>query len=160
MATFLNYDHNKFTTLFLRTAAIILLATGLAKLISGLGSAHILDTTDPIFLISFRHLFWFVGSLELVIATFCFIAEHAAFKAAVVAWLSSCFLLYRFALFLIGYHKRCPCLGNFTDALAIPTHTVDTVLWCILGYLFVGSCMAILCICKGNREEPRIKPIF
>ena len=50
---------------YLYSAGIVLLISGLAKVISGSGNAKILGTPDPIFNVSFRYMFTIVGALEI-----------------------------------------------------------------------------------------------
>jgi hypothetical protein len=124
---------------FSKSSATLLLVTAVAKFVSALGSEHILDSQDPIFLIPFRHVFWIVGLIELGIAAFCFFGKDIKIQAALVAWLSTCFVLYRGSSILIGYFKPCPCLGNLTGVLPISSHTIDVAVRLVLFYLFFGS---------------------
>lgn len=50
---------------FCHSAGLILLLTGLAKVLSTLGISRMLDVVDPVFGLKFRHLFMGVGLLEL-----------------------------------------------------------------------------------------------
>jgi hypothetical protein len=50
---------------FCLSAGLILLLTGLAKVLSTLGISRMLDVVDPVFGLKFRHLFMGVGLLEL-----------------------------------------------------------------------------------------------
>jgi hypothetical protein len=125
--------------LFLYFAGALLMITATAKIVSAAGSAQILTYRDPILAISFRDLFLLAGMVEMVIAVACFFAKQMTVQASLVAWLATNFLFYRFGLFLVGYHRPCPCLGNLTDAIHIPPQTADTVMKMILAYLLIGS---------------------
>lgn len=124
---------------YIQSAGVILLFTGMCKFISACGGAPILQFWDPLFNISFRHLLWFVGGGECVVGLFCFVGGRTMIQAAIVAWLSTAFLIYRLALIWIGYHRPCMCMGNLTDALHIPAQTADNALKLVLAYLLLGS---------------------
>jgi hypothetical protein len=129
----------KISRWFLYSAGVVLLLTAAAKFISSAGSAHILSNPDPILTISFQHVFWIVGTIELTVALICLFSRQIRLQAELLAWLATSFLVYRFGLLWIGYHKPCSCLGNLTDALHIPPQTADTAMKIILAYLLIGS---------------------
>ncbi len=120
-------------------AGILLLVTSLAKIFSANGNAAILQKPDPLLSVSFQYVFWIAGTLEFIVATYCFCGGRLVFQASLVAWIATNFALYRFGLFWIGWHKPCSCMGNLTDALNIPPQTADTAMKIILAYLLIGS---------------------
>jgi hypothetical protein len=127
------------TRYFSLSAPAILAFTGIAKLWSSFGSTHILQIRDSILGLSFGHLMFVAGVLELTVAGVCLFGKAQVFAVALVAWLATSFLVYRLGLVWVGYHKPCNCLGNLTDALHIPPQTADTAMKIVLGYLLVGS---------------------
>lgn len=144
---------------FFTSAACLLLLTAIAKIISSFGSSHILQRTDPIFGISFRILFVFVGLLELLIAFICFLNQSAIFRAALVAWLATAFCFYRLGLLWIGYARPCSCLGNLTDLLPISPQIADALMKCILFYFILGSYSTLFLLWRfrakvGSRYVP------
>ena len=124
---------------FFYCAGTVLLFAALAKLISSLGSARILQNADPIFAISFRSLFCVASFVESAVALVCFFSKRTTLQACLVAWLATSFLVYRLALVWIGYRQPCPCLGHLTDALHIPVQISETAMKSILAYLLTGS---------------------
>ena len=124
---------------FFRSASVLLIITGAAKIISGFGSAKILDQSDPVFGFSMRDLFWIVGIMEAGVALACAFCRSIGLRAALVAWLASSFVLYRLALIWVGYQKPCSCLGNLTDALHISPQAADIGLKVVLAYFLVGG---------------------
>jgi hypothetical protein len=132
-------NNRQWVRYFLISAGILLLVTSVAKFISAGGSARILENPDPVFAISFRYVFWFVGAIETIIALVCFFDKRLGLQASLVAWLATSLLFYRFGSVLVGYHKPCNCLGNLTDALRISPQTADTTMKIILAYLLIGS---------------------
>jgi hypothetical protein len=131
----------KLVRIFLCLAGLLLLVAAAAKVISASGEARILKNPDPILLVSFRDVFWIVGSIELIIAFICFYGKRVGLQVGLIASLSTCFLAYRLGLWFIGWQRPCPCLGlgNLTDALHIPPQTADTAMKIILAYLLIGS---------------------
>ena len=138
---------------FFLSAGMLLGLTGLAKLVSSTGRAHILLTADPIFHISFRTLFLILGILELAVAAICFLRKRWELPAFLVAALSTNFVLYRLGMVWVGYTRPCPCLGNLTDALHIPPVVADYVLKIILAYLFIGSYAALFTFWNQRRRS-------
>lgn len=140
------------TRVFLYSAGTILFTTAVAKLISSFGNAGFLLKADPILGVSFKHLFWIAGVIELAVAMFCFVGKRPVLQAGLVAWLASSFVIYRFGLFWIDYHRPCSCLGNLTDALHIPPQTADTIMKIVLGYLLFGSHAVLFRLWKQPRK--------
>ena len=141
--------------IFIYSAGLLLLITGGAKLYSTAGNAHILQLPDPILIMSFRHIFWIVGILELIVAAICFSNISIGLQGGLVACLATSFLVYRLGLVLIGYHKpSCSCLGNLTDALHISPQTADTTMKIILGYMLVGSYATLCWLWRQKQKVP------
>ena len=137
------------------------MVTSVAKLISASGSARILQYPDPVFYISFRHVFWIVGGLELLVALVCFFGKRMGLQAGLVAWLASTFMAYRLNLVWVGWHKPCSCLGNLTDTLHISPQTADTAMKIVLGYLLLGSYAALFWLWKQRRKvTPAIVGVY
>jgi hypothetical protein len=141
-----------FTKLFIYSASVLLLFTAAAKLISGFGSVRILQLSDPVFGIQFRYLFWIVGGIEAAVAVVCLFGKQAKAKVALIAWLATCFIIYRLGLNWVGYYKPCNCLGNLTDMLHISPQTADAAMKIVLGYLLVGSYATLFWLWKEKRE--------
>ena len=141
--------------LFLWSAGALLLTTAIGKLVSASGSAHILKTSDPVLFLPFRDVFWIVGTIELFVAFVCFFGKRIQVQAGLLAWLSTSFLLYRFGLLYVGYHKPCSCMGqgNLIDALHITPQTADTMMKFVLGYLLVGSYATLIWLWKKNAKS-------
>jgi hypothetical protein len=129
----------KLTRWFIVSAGALLAFTGVAKLVSSGGGPRALQTIDPIIGLPFGQLFFVVGLAELITDHFCFALQDVARRAAMVAWLSTSFLVYRIGLVWLGYHKPCGCLGTFTEAIHLSPQTADTIMKVVLGYLLVGS---------------------
>jgi hypothetical protein len=136
--------------LFVFSAGGVLLITGLAKVLSALGRAQVLEQDDPIFGISFRYLMFSVGVIELFISAICILTTKQNLSLGLVALLSTNFLGYRMGLLWIGYHGPCSCLGNLTDAIHLPPKMADSIMKLILAYLLVGSYAMLFCLWKQN----------
>ena len=124
---------------FASSAAVILAVTGLAKVWAASTPTKILAMADPVTGMSFGHLMLAVGVLELVIAGICLFGKSQTLKMGLIAWLATNFVVYRFALWWMGWKKPCSCLGNLTDALHISPQVADNIMKIILAYLFIGS---------------------
>jgi len=141
----------RFAKLFIYSAGVLLLITGVAKVITGFGSANVLALPDPIFKIQFRFVFWIVGGIEIVIAYICFLGKSQWFKIGIIAWLTTCFVFYRVGLHLVYYSKPCSCLGVMTEALGIQPELAASILKAVLCYLLIGSYGLLLFTCKSNK---------
>ena len=131
--------------LFIKSAGVLLLLTALAKLFTVFFSRpeSIIDQHDPIFGIQFRHEFLSLGLLELAIACICLFKRPAQLQLGLIAWLGTCFAVYRLGLWSIGIHV-CPCLGNFSDAIHLSNGAANTITLGILVYLLIGSYTGLL----------------
>ena len=129
----------KIATWFACTSGVILSVTGLAKIPSVFGSQQILDLPDPLFAITFRHLLFLIGSLELIVSGICFGRMRIMLKLGLVAWLGSFFLLYRIGLLCIGWKRPCPCLGGLYDAIHLSPQIASVITNLLLIYLLGGS---------------------
>ena len=137
---------------YFRSSAILVLLVGIAKIISGLGDAKVLGLPDPIFGVSFRHLFCFVGSIECFIGLNCFRKLNMYVKAFSLAWLATCYAVYRIGLAWVGYFKPCNCLGTLTDVLQISPETADNLMKCMFAYLLIGSYLSLIYIWRQDRQ--------
>lgn len=146
----------KLMTIFLFSAGIILLISGLAKLISAIGSDEFLQAKDPILGIQFRYIFLVAGVVEILAALLCFFGKRSGVKAMCIGWLATNFLIYRISLILIGYHRPCHCLGNLTTAIHVAPHVADSIMKCILIYLLVGSYASLFWLWRQQNNTPSV----
>ena len=138
---------------FPATAAFVLTIAGLAKIITVFGRVRILEVSDPLFGISFRALLVAVGLVEIIIAVLCLLTKGSRLSTLLVAWLATCFLIYRVGLRYVGWHRPCPCFGNITDFLGIPPQTADTVMRIVLAYLLIGSYGTLFWLWRQKRKS-------
>lgn len=138
--------------IFLATCGIILFLTASAKIISAIGHASILNELDPLLKIQYRYLLYSVSGVELTVVFFlCFGRSHLL-KMISIAWLSLCFILYRFASALMGI-KTCPCLGNITDNLPLRHTTINMILMSSLVYMFTLSAIYTIYILLNRKNK-------
>ena len=130
---------NAFVRLFDRSAGIILLVSGVAKVWTSFGPIKILKVADPIIGISFGNLMITVGLVELIIASVCLFGRSQKLALGLIAWLATDFMVYRLGLWWMGWTKPCSCLGNLTDALHLSPQLADNIMKVILAYLLTGS---------------------
>ncbi len=131
-------DQSNLIQVFLISAAFFLFLTAAAKLISSFGHAQLLNQADPLFRMSYRHLFWLVGGIELIVGGTCIFGKKVWLQAGLVAYLATNFVIYRIAVNHLGI-QYCPCLGYLAESLPMSRNATDLILKCILGYLSIGS---------------------
>lgn len=141
------------STLLWSMGGLLLITSG-AKIISALGNAPALLNSDPILLVSFRTEFFIVGVIELLVGSVCLTHNDVRFRAWLVAWLSTAFVVYRTGLWAIGWRKPCACLGNLAGALGIPAHAADTAMKIILIYLLISSYMILIWLWRQPEKAP------
>src|SRR5690242_5809339 len=100
--------------LFFLSACCVLLMTGIGKLVSTLGDEAILKVNEPLFRVPMSMLLIVVGVVEVSIAAYVSLSRSERARLIVVAWISSCFLIYRAALAYYGMSNPCPCLGSIS----------------------------------------------
>ena len=144
--------------LYVKTSAVILFITGILKIFSAFGQSKILNQQDPVLGVPFYLLMFSSGSLELVVALYCYYNRCSlSGKLASLLWLSILFFIYRLGLFSSHWENHCPCLGNLSDMLHISPKTSNTILKYILGYLLAGSCISLLAIWRSSKIREFIK---
>jgi hypothetical protein len=140
---------------FLYSAGIILLFTSVAKIVSALGTARILDISDPILPLSFRNVFWAIGGIEMVVGIACIFCNNIGFKSGLVAWIATAFLVYRLGLIFIHYHRPCKCLGNLTDALGISPYIANIFMRFLVIYLLIGGYATLFWYWRQRQQQLR-----
>jgi hypothetical protein len=148
----------KLISIFVISSGVLLVLTAVAKLIGSFGTARILNSLDPVFLISFGRTFQLAAVVELGVAAICFLNKNRILQTGLIALLATNFLLYRFGLHWVGYHGLCPCLGNLTDALHIPPRTADAAMKIILAYLLIGSYTILLWLWRQGKRASTSVP--
>lgn len=137
---------------FIHSAAMILIVTGAAKVWTAFGGVRLLTMADPIVGMPFKYLMLSVGLAEIAIALVCFFSKRQTLALGLVAWLSTNFVIYRFGLLWMDWHRPCNCLGNLTDALHIPPQTADNIMKVVLAYLLIGSYGLLIWQWRKRRE--------
>lgn len=127
-------------TLTILSWCVILMGTGLAKILSAFGGAGAVRAEDPIIGIQFYYLFLAVGALELSVVILC-VAPGTDFKTkvAVVAWVATLFAVYRLGLWWTGWRGPCGCLGRLTSTLHFSATAADRILKIALCYMLASS---------------------
>ena len=113
---------------FVRSAGVVLLVTGLAKLWSAMGEARVLGVRDPLFGLTFRQLMLGVGLVELLVAGVCLVGRRERLSCVLVGWLSGNVALYRLGLWWMGWKRPCGCLGHVTDAIGVSPLMMDRMM--------------------------------
>lgn len=128
---------------FLRSAGVLLLATGGAKLVSVPHDAEVFQYADPLLFVPFSILFLGAGLVEVAVGVCCFSKALENFALYAVATVSTLIAVYRIGLWWIDYTKPCTCLGNLSDALHLSPQTADNAMVLTLIFLLAGSYAAL-----------------
>lgn len=138
--------------LFIYSAGLLICIAALAKVVSSFGTDRVLHMPDPIFGIAFSNVFRMVGCFELCICCIIVLTNGLLTRVGLVAMLATSFVIYRLGLLWIGYHKPCPCLGNLTGVIHIPTQVAEIAMRVIVAYLFIGSYTTCLYLLLNIRK--------
>ncbi|MCI0559307.1 MAG: hypothetical protein MN733_12495 [Nitrososphaera sp.] len=136
------------------TAAGILLAVGIVKCGSILGTASILKIQDPIFSLQFRYLMPIVGFLEIAVAILILRGNRPVWESVMILSLAIEFLIYRFFSMALAPGGYCPCFGSLGEALGL-NGAATRKLGGFIIFLLVGLALIPLTACfiiKWNRR--------
>ena len=124
---------------FVRSAGVVLLVTGLAKLWSAMGEARALGLRDPLFGLRFRQLMAGVGLLEVMVSGVCLVGRRERFSLVLVGWLAGNFALYRVGLWWLDWKRPCGCSGHVRDTLEMPQQEAKGIGRACIGRLLGGD---------------------
>lgn len=145
----------RLSQVFIVTASMILIMTGIAKILNVAGGSAVLWLQDPIFGLPFSILMLLVGIGEGAAACFCLFSSSGIITRTMpIACLSTAFLGYRGALWSLDWERPCGCLGSLTDGLGISPPTADNIALLLLAYLLIGSYATMLiAVAKSKRIQ-------
>jgi hypothetical protein len=142
--------NKKLIGIFVFISTAVLFFTGAAKIVSAVGNAGILGLDEPVFGLTYRHLFYLSGSIELLIAIGCYLRFKQIAQVITIGWFALCAAIYRLAFHYLGPAHWCPCLGTLTGSLHISPKMTDWLLVGALTYLIAGSMLILVGHCYGN----------
>jgi hypothetical protein len=149
---------------YLGSVAFLLGLTALAKFYSATGSAKILDLREALLPLTNRQALLLLGLLELVISLGLLFGRNDTMKLISIAWLSSNFVLYRVASFLLVVGRPCPCLGSITEKLPFNPSVIDQILLYLVIYMFMGSLLFLMALrrqrLQGSLEQSDLSRVF
>lgn len=143
---------NRFSKVFIHSAWLILMLTGVLKLMSAPQNLDYLAAPAPVFPeLTWRQLLFITGVLELTCAIY--VLRHLTKRASLflILWLSSILLLFKISLFMISYTGPCNCMGFIGDWLGLSQAALDQIGWAILSFLIAGSTMSLLSVFRPAR---------
>jgi disulfide bond formation protein DsbB len=108
---------------FLRSVAILLFFSAIAKLVALFGNSEVLKFSDPVLLVSHRIVFLGASVLELLLAFFCLYAKDFQIALYFILTLGICFGLYHFGMHVLQVTRDCSCFGDTTALLHISSDT-------------------------------------
>ena len=143
--------------IYVGSVQIILIFTAFAKLFSAFGNVKILAVMDPSLGISNRNLFIIAAVFELLVVACVHFCRNMRTQCLLILWLCYALIVYRISIWCEGVSKPCPCLGNLTDAIHIPSQTADMAMKIILAYMLVGSYATLFWLWRQHgRAEARM----
>lgn len=135
-------------------SAIILLVTATAKILSYVLFRGSWETRDPVFMLPTNAVLLGVAIIEIAVAIYCLRSREETSALIALAWISTCFLLYRGVLVLIGTNLMCPCLGTLFSRLPIRGKTTDQLIVALLGYLLIASYGPLIIRYRASATAP------
>lgn len=117
--------------MYVYTCATLILF-GVAKLYSMFGDSAILYQNDPVFGIQNKHLFIYVGILEIFSGIMIWFNLQNMIRLVYTSVCTVGILVYRLLLMLEGSVQYCPCLGTLTENLNINPKLANHVLLAVV----------------------------
>lgn len=118
---------------------VVLSTTAIAKLISAMGTTRILQHSDPLLSVTYKHLFLGTAFVEGIVVIVLLFSRTNLLRLGLIAWLATNFLLYRVGLWWVNAPEPCGCLGTLTARLSIDPKIADRIMLSLLVVLLVGS---------------------
>lgn len=142
--------------LLLKSAALILVATSFAKIVSVFGDSKYLDAGNPLFPeVSNRRAMVFVAFVELFVAWILFFSQRVQSRLCALSWLVCSFAGYRVGLFILDYSGPCTCLGNAFAVFGFRPEGEQMLTRLLLAYLIVVLSLAWVFHLAFVRQEQR-----
>jgi hypothetical protein len=137
---------------FVAVSALILAGAGLLKLISA--SQEVASLTLPSFflVLSNRQMMLLAGMIELLCVLYISLGKDLDNKVLLIAWLSSCFLVYRLGLLWTKFPTPCHCLGNALDWLPLDKKLVDSAMG-LLVVMMICVSYSLIILKAGKKIE-------
>lgn len=139
-------------TYFIHSAAFLLIATALLKILSVLleRNPKYQYALDPLFGFRNWQVLTFGVLAEVITLVQIFIRKEDKSKLGWILWLSTTFLAYRVSLWIAGYPGTCACLGTW---LPIGESLSQSIAKGILLYLLLGSMVFLYNEFKNKRDQ-------
>lgn len=135
----------KLTRAFVLSAGGLLLAAALARFFIFVENSPLLHRPDALLGIPLQLGVVLVGGVELGVALACLFGTRTGLQAALLAWASLNYLVFRIGLVWMGVHQEWTCIGSLTDPLHLARgNSGGTTSYVIPSYLLVGSFAALL----------------
>jgi DNA-directed RNA polymerase subunit RPC12/RpoP len=96
---------------------------------------------------------WIIGGICLAIALDCILGKVVFRPLLWLAWLATCFLVYRLGLDCGGSHSLTGFLGGLQRAFAFSARTANILLQAAWAYLLVGSFATLLWLRRQQKQE-------
>ena len=97
-------------------------------------------------------LLFATGMAEVLVALACFSRRgDSRIKLGLIAWMATNFLVYRIALWFIGWHHPCACMGSLAGALHLSDRAADNIMKGILAFLLIGSYLLLYLDWRARR---------
>jgi hypothetical protein len=144
-------------TYWLTTAcAVVLLLTGVSKLIDGAGNNPLLLDLDPVIpFLTTRQLMLVVGCIEVVLAVYIFRSHLISNRSMAVLWFVCMVSAYKICAYCMHARRPCSCLGFVGRAMKLSTIQMDRLTWLILAVLAILAVPGILASVK-RPESPAV----
>jgi hypothetical protein len=137
---------------FIEACKLLLVATAILKIVSVLGEVAYLGKPSFLGVVTNRQMLLIAALAEVVTIVALYHYREPYPQALALAWLTTCFLIWRVALRLAEF-EQCGCLGTAYGWLPMKAATVDTLMKIALGVMLVGSYGRIAMEVKGRRTS-------
>lgn len=132
-------------------SSVTLILVGAAKVAEAMQAIPILDSADPVFLISNRKLLMLVAVCEFSVALLLYRQGDSNVSFIALFWLSGCFLVYHFGRALVGAAEPCICLGALMGWIGLTPVAIQRVTIAVALTFFLMS--SIILMVHSSRKD-------
>ncbi len=141
---------------YFRLSAVLLLATGVVKVVSAFSDSRLLQQLNPIFGISNGWVFAFIGTIEIYIASAVAFSRNSLLRTSLLALLVTGFLAYRSALVVLHIPGPCKCLGAATEWIPVLAVYETPLMNATLGFLALSYGFLLMAALRPRKPKPSV----
>lgn len=132
-----------------RIAAVLLVLTGLFKLIDAANPNRYFESRDAVLtFVTHRQMLWLAGGLEIALAIYIYFIPNVRTCGLALLWFCGLIVTYKCGLWLTYFTEPCSCLGILGHMFKITNRQTEFITWALLAAFTAIGIMA----CNSNER--------